>query len=156
MVTDNDVSMVDIKDLQRLLAEKDDDGVQNSSRSVGKLDSKLLQEKNGQIEEPSYKVRVPKKIIPMPEEPKQSNIERSSYEWKYKQKNIEDLQQFLDENAEMVPTSLKTRLNDVRDNLTDDEAEDSSEDEEDDGLDAADRKKIREYDDLMAEVCYYN
>ena len=78
------------------------------------------------------------------------SIRKSSYEWKYKKKSIQDFQQFLDENKEYVPKEISKGCSSLAANLTNERSETS-----DFASDTIEEKNIEEYNTLMKAVDTY-
>ena len=94
------------------------------------------------------KLVVKKKIIDSPfnvlEEDNIPQVQKSSYEWKYKKKNIEDLQMFLEGNKTILPKEVASIATRVGKNLSVVEAVSPSVEGQDDN--------VLEYDALIAQV----
>ena len=138
-----------IKELQKNLffqesinKEKQELSMKHIGRVKHHFDDDLQKHKN-----PS-KVIVKKKIIESPfnvsEENETQQIQKSSYEWKYKKKNIEDLQMFLEGNKTVLPDKVSSVASKVGKNLAFAEEVSPSMEEQD--------NNVREYDAMMAEV----
>ncbi len=133
---------------------------------IGRTLMKKQEQPDDSILKPT-RARVARKIIPMPETEQQAaatetKAKKSSYEWKYKKKDIQELQNFLEENKAMLPQGVKDRSKDVGDNMATREEEkkldddDENEEEEEDGKkenpSAAKDKMVEDYDTFMSEI----
>ena len=99
--------------------------------------------------------RVRRKIIHMPETPAppSQTIEKSTYEWKYKKKSIQELQNFLDANRSMLPENIQSRNKEVQENMeVTYNAEKVNEMEEGKKNEEEVKKGIDDYDEFMNEM----
>ncbi|XP_059083020.1 trichohyalin-like [Tigriopus californicus] len=149
-------SIGNVKELQQMLLDQEESEFERKPNHLENVSSVNMERVKNAFEEmnndliessaaPRSKVRVKKKIIEMPslETSTIADMPQPSYQWKYKQKNIESLQKFLDTNAHLVPHSVADKLDEVRANL--------DEDNEDD-FDKTEDLKIDEYSEFLEEV----
>ena len=81
------------------------------------------------------------------------SIRKSSYEWKYKKKSIQDFQQFIEDNKEFVPTEISQGCANIATNLTKDtKAQVQS---NDNVTDKTEERNIEEYNTLMQSLDNY-
>jgi len=148
-----------VKELQNQLWKNQTLEVQpeKHQRDGGSMVSQIgthLARRNEQFQRPS-RSRVRKKIIHVPGvgAPQEHVKRNSTYEWKYKKKSIQELQQLLDDNKEKVPETLANKSKDVKDNMSMEAAEQGS-NLQDDTIDDED-EAVNEYEHLMTEVDRY-
>lgn len=148
-------SIGNVKELQQMLLDQEESEFERKPNHLEHVTSVNLERVKNAFEgrtdsedskaAPRSKVKVKKKIIEMPSLDTSGidDMPKSTYQWKYKQKNIESLQKFLDTNAHLVPNSVADKLDEVRANL--------DEDNEDD-FDKTEDLKIDEYSEFLDEV----
>merc|ERR1712223_421525 len=81
-------------------------------------------------------------------------IRKSSYEWKYKKKSIQDFQKFIDENKDFVPSEISQGCANIASKLAENEVID---DNKDNNIvtDKNEIRSIEEYNSLMKAVDTY-